>query len=186
MKRLIALLLIFTFFQFSLIKADDKGYQIPNGYRLVEVVEQDYNVVNPEINIDGKGYVAYSSGWEIRNFRVDSYQIYYPEDPVVSDYFDDPANFIETYSATGTATFNFSSGIDVSIAEAKVGFTSSYSETFKKEYQVKADENEIVNVSVFINYKQWRFDAYYNNEFKGTEFIHKPIGLKFVQKRYRK
>lgn len=182
MKKLALLLAILFVFQINFVKASDKKV-IPPEYKLVEVVETNYNV--DDVNTISKESRFWNS-WEIRNLSEDNYDIYYPDDPVISDYFDGPADFEQDFSATGSATFNFSTGIDLDVVEAKLGFSSSYSETFTRKYRVQASDDEMVNIKVFINYKQWRFDAYYDGEYKGTEFVHKPIGLKFMQYKYRK
>lgn len=108
MKKLALLLAILFVFQINFVKASDKKV-IPPEYKLVEVVETNYNV--DDVNTISKESRFWNS-WEIRNLSEDNYDIYYPDDPVISDYYD--------------------------------------------------------------------------GEYKGTEFVHKPIGLKFMQYKYRK
>lgn len=179
--------------ELALLQAQDTD--APEGYQLVEVIETYFpvtgnNILDSDDNFYNKLHEHYQpllwDTWEARNLQKDSYDIIYPNSPLVSDYFEGPANFTQTYTQTASAEFTSSTGISGNIVAAKLDIGVGYSNTFTRSFEVSAKLNEIVNVKVFASYNQWRYDAYKNGSFMGEEFVHKPIGLAFRQYRYAK
>lgn len=165
----------------------------PQGYKLEEVIEFNYTPNQngtsysiPKFDMPSSWTVRLFDKWEAKNIKKDSYEIYLPGNPIISDWFDGPCNLTETYSGTGSVHVTSSTGINASIASASIGLDLGYSQTFTKTYNVKCNAKQKINIKVFINYTQWRYDAYKNGKKVGEEFIHKPIGLKFTQAVYTK
>lgn len=161
---------------------------IPDGYELTEVIIT--NVVFPVNRLNDTGFSARTDStvepfwgpkWEIKNYRKDSYQIIYPDNPIRNSLFPGPSTATMTVSEAATSTFSASTGVSLSLVEAKIGHSISQSVTVSDSISVPVPSGKTLQIKAFILYDQWRMDVYKDNKFVGTEFYHYPVGISFKQ-----
>lgn len=169
------------------------GSEVPEGYRLIEVIEsktsipfEDTKSLNIGFDLHHSNDLAWFARWEAKNIKKDSYDIYFPNTPINSSWYDGPMSQSITFTETVKAHFTAKTGISSKIVSAEIGFTAGYDITKSQEYSVSCASDERLNIKVFGNFAQWRYDAYKNGKYQGEEFAHKPIGLIFRQYRYAK
>lgn len=172
--------------------AENENLEIPEGYHIEEI--KYINAYSPtiddkieqKIEDDAQPQPAWFDSWEVKNVKKEDGDYYFPKSPLVSDWVYGPADYNQTYSQSGSASFSCNVGVKAEVVEAGVGFDVTASEEFSREYQISVSKNQKVNIKVYGMYSKYTLSVYKNGKYQGSGAAYKPIGLKFEQIAYRR
>lgn len=159
-----------------------------DGYTLDSIVVSYERLEDTSSNLDNS-YAPYAIGDYVSNVSKVSSDVYFPNDPLASNWFDGPLSSItKTYEQEVTGTYNCTASVSADVVEAGVDFSVTESVTKTTEIVRPAVlSTQRLNIKEYGVYDKYSFTLYsiFSNE-KGTGYAYKPMGLYIAQALYKK
>lgn len=170
---------------------NENNIVVPEGYTL-KSVEFDF-IANPEERFENSNPIDLiqpcAIGDWVTNVEKVKDDVYFPDDEITSDFYDGPTESTSyTFTESVEAKLTSSLGCSISEISAEVGFEVTGSVEKSKTVTLKGvNADEILGVKVYGVYDKYSFDVYsiFNN-YQGTEYAYKPMGLYVAQETYEK
>lgn len=189
------------------------GAEIPEGYKLVEVkigvsnsidekstalpssenpiTSSKSSTIQPQSTSD----IFSTNYYYAKNPVVNPIEVYFPNSPDYSDWYDGPSSVSISEARGFNANYSSSVGLSKGVISATVGFDvgTQYSRTVT--YSVNVDAGKKVNVKVFSNNKETKFEEWLrvttlgivqSDSRVGYGYGYKPIGAIWKQYTYSK
>lgn len=171
------------------VKANELGIDMvtDDGYHLEKIVVSVQ--ATPSTDAAGEDAVEARFGEYISNVRLDNNDIYFPNNPIASNWYEGPMEaFSMTFEQSVEGKFSTSTGISASVINAGLDFsvTKSQKKTATMNFgSIPADKK--LNVKEFGLYDAYKFDVYsMAGVYLGDGLAYKPMGLYIAQALYSK
>ncbi len=184
------------------------GAEIPEGYKLVEVVvgvsdTQDQALSTPTQEVSSSEGSQLIKPYGIipppiyyywaDNVYHNPIECYFPNSPDYSDWYDGPANVDIAEERGFTSKYSTTTGLDTGKISSTVGFEVGVSYKRTVTYKFTVASNERVNVKVHSNNLETSYNEYRreistpnSTENLGVRYAYNPIGAIWFQYRYTK
>lgn len=169
---------------------EENDIKVPEGYTLEKVILEPYAVEAENTNLfKTESANPKAVGDYAKNSKLVKSDIYFSDSPISSDWYDGPTESQEyTFEEKVEAKVKSTFGCSVDAIEAAVDFELTGSVSKSKKVTLKGVEaNKKLNVKIFGVYDKYSFDVYsiFNN-YQGTGYAYKPMGLYIAQEIYGK
>lgn len=172
------------------VYADALGFEMEtdDGYILESIIVSYERTEDNEL-IQPNNFNPDAIGDYVGNVRKASSDVYFPNNPIASNWVDGPlTRIVKRYKQSFTGTFNCTASVKAKVVESGVGF--SITEFVDKETEVERPavaSNQRLNIKEFGVFDEYSFTLYsiFGNV-KGTGNAYKPMGLYIAQAIYGK
>ncbi len=172
--------------------ADALGYETvtEDGYTLESIAisfEKDDTASAPSLSRDM--YSIRTIGDYIGNVKKASSDIYFPNNPIASNWYDGPLSKVtKTYSRTVSAVYSCTASVSADVLNAGLSFSVTASTTESTSLERPAvSSTQRINIKEFGVYDKYTFTLYnLLGKEKGTGSAYKPMGLYVAQAVYSK
>lgn len=169
--------------------AEMLGYEMvtDDGY-VLESISISLSKNNP-VDISTNSVTPTAIGDHIGDVVKSSTDVYFPDDPIASNWFDGPLTKVtKTYTRSVAAAYSCTTSVSVEVLNAGLSFNITESVTESTTWERPAiSSSQRIDVKEYGVYDQYSFVLYniWGTQ-KGTGYAYKPVGLYVAQATYSK